>query len=74
MPGPGKHSFHTWVDRWTAYTKWRTDNSITASAIHQAMVNFLLDSQPDDITTPEMLLVEARIIQVNRIMKRGGEE
>lgn len=74
MPGRGKHSCHTWVDRWASYTEWREAKGVTASAIHQAAVNFLLDSEPDESTTPEMLLHEAKIIQANRVMKRGGEE
>lgn len=73
-PGKGKHSCHTWLDRWKAYTEWRNEHGVTASSLHQALVNFLVDSDPHETTTPAMLLTEARIIQTNRIHKRGGEE
>lgn len=72
-PTEGKHSCHTWLDRWTAYTVWRQQYGVTSSAVHQAVVNFLVDAEPTESITVAALVQEARIIQHNRTMKRGGE-
>lgn len=73
-PGQGKHSCHTWVDRWTAYTAWRKEHGLTSAAVHQAAINFVLDSGELETISVKTLVHEARIIQHNRQMKLGGEE
>lgn len=73
-PGEGKHSCHTWVDRWTAYKEWRKEHGLTSAAVHQAAINFVLDARPGESISLDRLIREARIIQYNRQMKLGGEE
>ena len=66
-----RRSVHCWIEEWEEYDSWRKRRGLTASAVHQALVNMLLawdgiSKQPDWIRE---IISDARAIQSDRLAR-----